>query len=144
MDSAYKTIAKIIWLNYELNYIPTDHWHDWTHCGLVTPYDVKKIDIGSGNVLSPVWCQVSSWANADLLVMGPLHGNKFQCNLTQNTKILTQEISFEIVVYKMTATLFRHLRFNWNTSLPLLLIDIDSIKTLFIIARCDVCWGYFC
>ena len=56
-----------------------------------------------GNGLLPVWCQVKTWANVDFLLMEP-SGTYFS---EMFFKICFRENAFDIVVWKMSAILFR-------------------------------------
>ena len=64
------------------------------------------VSISSGNDLSPVYCQVITWTDAGLLLIGYLGTNFSEIQI----KILPfsiQENVFEIVICEMAAILFK-------------------------------------
>ena len=73
------------------------------------------VSIGSGNGLSPVWCQAITWTNADFLSTGPL-GTNFSEIQIKMQNLLINENAFENVVCKMVAIL---LRWRWVNKMHL-------------------------
>ena len=64
---------------------------------------VNRVSIGSGNRLSPVWCQAITWNNAAIWILR----NKRQWNSNRNSYIFIDENAFENVVCEITAVLYK-------------------------------------
>ena len=64
------------------------------------------VNIYSGNSFFSIWRKAITWSNADILSIGcKAERTKLQCNLHQNTTVIYQENTFEIVVCKISAIL---------------------------------------
>ena len=78
-------------------------WETDIHTELISPYmSVNWVSIGSGNGLSPIWCQANTWTNVVLFVNWT-PGNKFQWNLNLNSLIFIQENAFKKAVCQNVA-----------------------------------------
>ena len=92
-------------LHLEVLYAKCQLFLIWLQCVNSSPpsavyVSVNWVIIGSGNGLSPLWCQAITWTNAGLLSIGLLSpGNMFHWNLNQNFIIFIEENAFENVVW---------------------------------------------